>query len=156
MTDQPADYGTNELSKRHSLKPELTGRGHAVRMRVSDQIELDRLLLKGHIDRMEHSAGGSFCQDLHRAGMMGMKTVNYSPTTRGAGGDMSQAHADAVCRVGYARDTLNKEAGHRAQELTLNACLSIVRVTALHDITLLKHGLSVLLSIYQPKHKDRA
>jgi len=127
----------------HRIKPELTGRGHAVRLRVQDSSELDRLFLHGRIDEFQHSAGEQFARDLHRAKMLGMATTNFARTC--GGGSMTDAQADALGRVSDAIRYVDHEVGVAVREVTLNACLSLCETDRIEE---LRAGLTALLECY--------
>ena len=131
----------------HRIKPELTGRGHAVRLRVQDGSELDRLFLRGIIDEFQHSAGEQFSRDLHRAKMLGMATTNFA-RNGGGGGSITDAQADALGRVGDAIRYIEHEVGPSVRMVTLNACLSLC-VTA--QVEELRAGLTALLDCYDAR-----
>jgi hypothetical protein len=145
------DYGTHEIHKRKTVQPELTGRGHAVRMRVQDGTELDRLRLKGLITSLQHSAGQSLERDLHRAKLLGMATVNFSSNGGGGGGHITDAHADAFGRVNDAIRHMDYVAGVAVRTLTVDVCLSLVTLRTADALTDARVGLSALLSFYEPK-----
>lgn len=78
MTDRLlSDLGTPERAKRNRLKAELTGKGYAVRMRVVDGSELDKLLYSGKLSDLEHSACTAFACDCHAARLLGVKTARF-------------------------------------------------------------------------------
>jgi hypothetical protein len=95
-----ADYGSDDLARHHVVKPELTGRGHAVRTRVKDGCELDRLAMKGWINPYQHSAGASLSRDLHGARLLGVKTTSFGQSI--SGGTPGEAQNTALDRVGDA------------------------------------------------------
>lgn len=144
------DYGTPEIHRRQIVKPELTGLGHAVRMRVQDANELDRLALKGLITSIQHSAGDSLSRDLHKAKLLGMATINFSGEGRGGGGHLTDAHADAFARVGDAIRYVDWAAGVAVRSLTVNVCLSLSRIEA-SQVQEIQAGLEALVQFYEPK-----
>lgn len=131
----------------HRIKPELTGRGHAVRLRVQDGSELDRLFLRGRIDEFQHSAGEQFSRDLHRAKLLGMATTNFARAT-GGGGSLTDAQADALGRVGDAIRWLDHEVGASVRSVTLDACLSLRETDRIEE---LRAGLTALLDCYDAR-----
>lgn len=147
---EPADYGTREIAKRQAVQPELTGRGHAVRMRVLDGNELDRLRLKKLITELQHSAGRTFERDLHGAKLLGMATVNFSGGG-GGGGHITDAHADAFGRVGDAIRYVDDAVGVAVRMVVMNICLSLVSARTTETIMDAQTGLTALLNFYEPR-----
>lgn len=149
MTSQdrtgPSDYGTNERHKRGVVEPELTGRGHAVRMRAKDSCELDRLLMTGRITGDEWSAGEAFARRLHAAKMMGMATANLQRV--GGGGHISDRQANALIEVTDTHAWLDHMAGERVRKLVTHVCLSETRLDAQGEVDLLRVGLRCLLDM---------
>ena len=78
---EPTDCGTDELARRFAVRPELAGVGHSVRVRVTDEEEIDRLLLGGMLSLKEHEIAVDWLRDLWRARMTGMGAVNLETTT---------------------------------------------------------------------------
>lgn len=149
MTDR-ADYGTAEVARHHIVRPELTGRGHAIRSRVKDGCELDRLALKGLINPFQHSAGSSFSRDLHGARMLGLKTTSFGQAV--SGGTPGEAQTTAMDRVGDAIRRLDHVAGPAVRALTVDACLSLVELANAEDLAAVRQGLDALLSHYDRRH----
>lgn len=151
--EQPAKVGEAKkcpacgAKLRPTLNLELTGRGHAVRLRVQDGSELDRLFLKGIIDEFQHSAGEQFSRDLHRAKMLGMATTNFARNGSG-GGSITDAQADALGRVGDAIRYIEHEVGPSVRMVTLNACLSLCVTVQVEE---LRAGLAALLDCYDAR-----
>lgn len=141
-----ADYGSDNLARHHVVKPELTGRGHAVRTRVKDGCELDRLAMKGWINPYQHSAGASLSRDLHGARLLGVKTTSFGQSI--SGGTPGDAQATAMDRVGDAIRKLDWTVGEPIRLLTVNACLSLVELSALDDLLAVRQGLDALVHHY--------
>lgn len=151
-TQARTDYGTDQIHKHQVVRPELTGRGHAIRMRVKDGTELDRLHMKGLINPFQHSAGQSFSRDLHRARLLGQATVNF--TGNGGGGQsITDAQADALGRVSDVLRRLDRVVGVGVRALTVNLCLSRVQLSEHQALRCARQGLDVLLSHYERRHQ---
>ena len=146
----PADYGHNDRKLHGVVKPELTGRGHAVRMRVKDGNELDRLAMKGLINPYQHSAGTSLSRDLHGARLLGVKTTSFGQSI--SGGTPGEAHATAMDRVGDAIRHLDHSVGVAARAVTVNVCLSLIALSDPEALAAARQGLDALVSHYDRRH----
>lgn len=144
----PADYGTDQRHQHGEVKPELTGRGHAVRMRARDSCELDRLLYSSRITPDEWSAGDSFARKLHAAKMMGVPVMNFNRV--GGGGHISDRHADALLDVTDSIMWIDASVGERARHMVVGVCLSEVRVEDA-GLDLLRQGLRSLVDMADAK-----
>lgn len=161
MTDQQkkrqpayADYGTKERARHGEVKPELTGRGYAIRMRAQDSCELDRLLNAGKITPDQWSAGDAFARQLHAAKMMG---VSVSKLVRVGGGDhISQRQANALLQVSDTQRWLDVACGEQGRRLTVGVCLDEMRAGSQEDVTLLRRGLSALLDMSDDRRQRLA
>lgn len=147
QTKEPkyADYGTDERSHHGEVKPELTGRGYAIRMRAVDNCELDRLLYASEITPDEWSAGDSLAKTLHAAKMMGMAISK--PERLGGGGHVSQRQALALLKVTDATRWLDLSCGEEIRKLVIGVCLSEVRVETKDGVSRLRLGLSALVNL---------
>ena len=105
------DYGTPELAKRQVVTPELTGKGHQVRMRVRDGSAIDRLLYAGDISDSEYSVLSSFAKDCHAAGMSVVSSMNMESGTRISTSTKSDHTLTAMRKVGQALRHVEKEVG---------------------------------------------
>lgn len=146
---QPSDYGTADIARHQIVRPELTGHGHAVRSRVKDGCELDRLALKGVINALQHSAGSSFARDLHGARLLGMKTTHFGQT--GGGTTQTGTEATALDRVGDAIRQLDHTVGSATRRVTVDVCLSLGQVIGAEAVQTLRAGLDELLLHYDRK-----
>lgn len=144
-----SDYGTDEIARHHVVRPELTGRGHAIRSRVKDGCELDRLAMRGLISPDQHSAGASFARDLHGARLLGVKTTTFGQVTgSSAPGD---TQATAMDRVGDAIRLLDRIVGQTTRALTVDVCLSRCELRG-EAVLAAKQGLDALLHHYDRRH----
>ncbi len=145
---ETADYGSNDRHRHGVVKPELTGRGLAVRMRARDGCELDRLAMKGHLNAFQHSAGSQLARDLHGAKLLGLVTVNFDSSGGGAQGAITDRQADAMMRVGSAIDALDGFVGVAIRRMVVDVCLSALRVEGGGGLARLRQGLDALLTHY--------
>jgi hypothetical protein len=143
-----ADYGTNERHQHGVVKPELTGKGHAVRMRVRDSCELDRLFHASVITPDEWSAGDGFARRLHAARMMGVPVMNFNRV--GGGGFISDRQANALIDVTDTITWIDGSVGERARRMVVGVCLSEVRVEE-DALDLLRRGLRSLCDMSDAK-----
>jgi hypothetical protein len=147
-----SDYGTSDARHHNTIEPELTGHGHAVRMRVRDGTELDRLHRAGLIDADQHAAGCALARDLHGARMLGLKTTAYDRQGGAGAGGLSDGQATALERVGDAVRYMDGAAGAEARTLTVNVCLGTVRLDQPAAILAARCGLDALLAFGDRRH----
>jgi hypothetical protein len=147
-----ADYGTKDARRHNAIEPELTGRGHAVRMRNRDGTELDRLHRAGLLDPQQHSAGISFARDLYGARMLGLKTTSYDWQGGAGAPGLSDNQATALERVGDAVRCIDRTAGAGARRWTVDLCLGTVRLDQPAAILAARDGLDALLAHYDRRH----
>lgn len=140
------DTGTPELARRRTLRLELTGRGHAVRARVTDTCELDRLRALERITSEQHSAGDTLARNLHRAGMLGMATSRFLRAARGS--DISHSTSDSLAMVGDAIAWIDHIAGPAARSALLDVLLLDART---RDLALVRSALDALLDRQAPR-----
>jgi len=96
MTKKISDYGTPEIRNKHNLRPELTGKGHAFRLRVTDVDEIDRLLLRKVIDLDQHETLQRLQKIIFDAGLHGVRAASLEPKiTGGNASDVSDRGAEA-------------------------------------------------------------
>lgn len=143
--DAPTDVGTAEIHKRRKVSLELTGRGHAVRARVSDTSELDRLYSLNLISQDQHSAGETLARHLLRARMLGISVSRLSRTS--AAPDISTSQADALAAVGDAIHWLDHDAGTAARQAVISLLMDDARPTTAEALRLVRHGLDSLLAL---------
>lgn len=149
MPSKPtADYGTDERHQHGVVKPELTGKGHAVRMRVRDNCELDRLLYASRITPDEWSAGDSFARKLHAAKMLGVPVMNFNRV--GGGGGISDRQANALIEVTDTITWIDGSVGELARRMVVGVCLSEVRVED-DGLDTLRQGLRSLVDLADAK-----
>ncbi len=144
----PTDLGTPDLARRRTLRLELTGRGHAVRARVTDTCELDRLRSLERITSDQHSAGDTLTRQLHRAGMLGMATSRFTRASRGS--DISNSTSDSLALVGDAIAWMDHIAGPSARSALLDVLLLDART---HDLEMIRSALDALLDRQAPRER---
>lgn len=139
------DTGTPEIARRRSIRLELTGRGHAVRARVTDSSELDRLYALALITQDQHSAGETLARHLHRARMLGVSVSRLSRTS--ASPDISTSQSDALAAVGDAIDWITHHAGEAARQAVTSLLIDDARPTTADALHLVRLGLDSLLAL---------
>lgn len=70
------DHGTKEIARQFTVVPKLTRGSYGLNLRVMDETEIDRLLLKGTITANNHSTLEGLLRRLHRMGFVGIKSPN--------------------------------------------------------------------------------
>ncbi len=119
-----SDYGTPELSKRKKTRPDLTGKGYAFRVRVMDEDEIDRLLLVNLITMDMHNTLERFQNDLHRAGLMGLKASSPEPRiTDGQAQEIGYYAAERRMRVNKAIKYLDTRVGIPMRRMLIAMCM---------------------------------
>ncbi len=73
---EPRDYGTPELARQFTVVPKLSG-PTITTMKVVDDCEIDRLLLRDEITANEHGTLEGFMRRLHKMGFVGIRSPNY-------------------------------------------------------------------------------
>lgn len=74
---EPVDFGTPELGRRLSVVPRLTRGAFGYNGMVTDETEIDRLLLQNLITAAEHSTLEALLRRLHKASFVGLKSPGY-------------------------------------------------------------------------------
>jgi hypothetical protein len=97
---EPVDTGTPQLHRHRAVRLELTGRGHAVRARVTDGSALDWLRTRDMIDAEQHAAGERLARQMHAARMLGCPTARLVRESRSSG--VTTSAAEAFAAVGLA------------------------------------------------------
>jgi hypothetical protein len=149
-----SDLGTPERAKRSKLKPELTGKGYAVRMRVTDGCEIDRLLMAGRITDLEHSTCGALLRDMHDAKLLGCKTAKFEVFI----GDKRQAadmQATALQKVIGAMRSIERAHGIPARMMML-AVLLEDRAVRQGSEDMLRNAIAAVEGFYDEWRGSRA
>lgn len=148
------DTGTPEIARRHTVRLELTGRGHAVRARVTDSSEIDRLYALSLITQDQHSAGETLARHLHRAHMLGLSVSRLSRTT--AAPDISASQSDALAAVGDAIAWLDHHAGQAARQAVVSLLIDDARPVGAPALRLVRTGLDTLLALRPERSRAQA
>lgn len=139
----PSDYGTAELAKRHRTRVEFTGKGYAVRVRVLDGCEIDRLLHTGRLTQIEHNLAEKFMGLAHRGGLIALKATQLG-LPGGGNKDpqpISQHKAMAQRRMNRIINWLDRKVGREARSLLWNVVVEDYRVESLGSLALLQDAL---------------
>lgn len=75
------DHGTKEIARQFTVVPKLTRGQYGFNMKIVDETEIDRLLLKGTITAAQHSALEGLMRRLQKAGFVGVRSPDYNTTT---------------------------------------------------------------------------
>ena len=116
------DTGPPERRQHHKVVIERTA-NHRARLRIVDQTELDRLLLKRQISLDQHTAGEHLYRDVQDCGYMPACKWTLDSNIRGGVQTVSQRRADALVKVGLARAWLLANAGRRTTEYLFGVVL---------------------------------
>ena len=146
-----SDLGTPELSLRHAVRVETAGLHiGAVRLRVLDGCELDRLLSSKLIEPDQHSAGLKLGWDIGRAG--GKKSC-FSTLDGGLsrGGTAGGKVMFAVSRIVGAMHQVQKRTDRKTARLVFYVASDETEITSPAGLSCLKTGLAVLSSFYSAR-----
>lgn len=119
------DTGPPELANHFTIKATLISQtsGNASHMRVQDQTEIDRLLLNDWITPAQYSAAESMAQDIHIAGLSGVKAMNYGRVIgRGVEANMTNREALRRLKIQRAIKHLDKFVGKAVRFLVMGVC----------------------------------
>lgn len=122
------DTGPSERRQHNTIAVERTA-GHKARLRVLDQTELDRLLLKRLISMDQHTAGDHLYRDVQACGYFPACKWAMDSNIRGASQTISQNRADALVKIGLARAWLMAKAGRRTTEYLFGVVLGERKVS---------------------------
>jgi len=144
---ETSDLGTPELSLHHAVKVEPVGpQLGAVRLRVLDGCELDRLLSSELIMPDQHSAGLKLGWDIDRAG--GKKSCfNNFEGGLSRGGTAGGRVMFAVSRIAKAIHQVQSRTDRRTARLVFTVVSDEAKVTSRAELLHLISGLKIL-SIY--------
>jgi hypothetical protein len=148
----PTDLGSARLAHQRKLRLELTGRGHAVRARVVDGCELDRLRALERITSDQHSAGDTLARALHRAGMLGTATSTLIRVARTSASGRD-SHTDALAQVSSAITYLDWHVGTDARAALLAVLLEDARPRTRAALDLVRAALDALLLGHGPRNR---
>lgn len=102
---EPIDTGAERLHHHHLVVPKLTRGIHGFNAKVLDETEIDRLLLADIINVNEHSTLERLLKRLHRVGMVGIKSPDYSAPISADASAVADRRAAALMGVtGLLRD----------------------------------------------------
>lgn len=116
------DQGPKERRQHHRVALELDGNNRA-RLRVLDQLELDRLLLERKIDLDQHTAGEHLYRDITMAGYFPACKWSMDSNIRGSVQSISHSRATALLKIGLGRSWLLAKTGRRHTEYLFGVVL---------------------------------
>lgn len=122
-----ADQGPPERRQHNTVVAELDV-NNRVRLRVMDQLEIDRLLHKRLITVEEHLTAEHFHRDLVNAGFIRSSNWALDGNVRGDSQSISTKRSDAMVKVGMARRWLHKEIGRIDTDWLVCVCTDAIRV----------------------------
>lgn len=125
------DQGPKERRQHNKVAVELDANNRP-RLRVLDQMELDRLLLERKIDLDQHTAGEHLFRDITAAGYFPACKWALDSNVRGSAQTISQSRANALLKLGLGRAWLIAKAGRRATEYLFGVTLGERRVDEGH------------------------
>jgi hypothetical protein len=122
-----ADQGPPERRQHNTVAAELDV-NNRVRLRVLDQLEIDRLLHKRLITLDEHISAEHFHKDLVGAGFIRSSNWALDGNVRGDTQSISTQRSDAMVKVGMATRWLHREIGRRDTDWLICICTDAIRV----------------------------
>mgnify|MGYP003346239610 CR=1 FL=1 len=150
MKKDAIDTGTPEgMQHKTIVAVPAPGRPGKIHLRVVDQIELDRLLLRGVITQEEWSTGDQIYRLLYKAGMLGASksTLNVS----GRSGDpqfLSEKISDAMRIVADIIKHLDKTCGRDARTFFINMIILDSPVKTDQQVKCVKKALSEVVKVF--------
>lgn len=127
--NSPADYGTPEISKRFEVRPDLIGKGYSFRLKVTNGCAIDILLLKRFISLDTHNVLERFANDIHRAGLMGIKASSPEPRiTDGSAQEIGYKAAERRAKVNKALQHVKETVGGNYHSFLVDLCMDSVSV----------------------------
>lgn len=116
------DQGPKERRQHNRVALELDA-NHRARLRVLDQLELDRLLLERKIDIDQHTAGEHLYRDITMAGYFPACKWAMDSNIRGSVQSVSHGRAQALVKIGLGRAWLLAKTGRRHTEYLFGVVL---------------------------------
>lgn len=116
------DQGPPERSNHFKVAVER-GANFRARLRILDQIEIDRLLLEKKISLDQHTSGEHLFRDVNACGYFPACKWALDSNIRGASQTISQHRANALVKIGLATAWLNGKAGRRTTRLLFSVIL---------------------------------
>lgn len=124
----PYDQGPRERRQHNRVAVERDANNRA-RLRVLDQLELDRLLLEHKIDLDQHTAGEHLYRDITMAGYFPACKWAMDSNIRGSIQSVSHSRAQALVKIGLGRAWLLAKAGRRHTEYLFGVVLGERKVS---------------------------
>lgn len=138
---ETVDTGTPELQQHHKVRPiPVRGDGFEVHLKVTDQREIDRLLMRDVIDLPQHSALEDFSDMLRKCHMMGPAIGRYDVryTQRRSPDSVTSNITANLVRVGEITEKIDAEAGLRARTFLIDTLVYDIRVSKQNQPMFLK------------------
>lgn len=123
----PLDLGPPERSTHHRVVVERDVHNRP-RLRIIDQLDIDRLLLDRKISLDQHSAAEHLFGLLQYSGFLPACKWVLDSNIRGEVQAISERRSDALLKLGLAKSWLIAKAGRAAMELTIQSLLGERRV----------------------------
>lgn len=121
---KPRDIGTPELSRRRKVLPRTqAGAGYNYDLYVVDGSEIDRLLLAGKIDTVQHSTLNSFTIKLHRANMLGPKAPALEKRSSSDPAWVAGKAAEEMATITRIIRSLDREIGDGPRRAIVDLCM---------------------------------
>jgi hypothetical protein len=95
---EATDYGPPELAQRFHIVPKLTA-SNGFQGKVTDDTEIDALLLHDSISALEHSLLVALLQRLHKAMFVGLKSPDFNGVAYSDPSRLADRKANAVMSV---------------------------------------------------------
>ena len=121
---QPITVDTGPAERRqHNQVVVEQGADMRARLRIVDQLEIDRLLLIRKISLDQHTAGEHLYRDIHAVGYMPACKWALDSSIRGDTQSISDHRSDALVKIGLGRAWLLAKAGRRTTEFLFGVML---------------------------------
>lgn len=140
VSTEPMDCGPIERQQHNRVTVERDINNRP-RLRVTDQLEIDRLLLERLIDLDQHTAGEHLLRDITAAGYFPACKWAMDSNIRGDTQSVSQHRADALVKIGLGRAWLDAKAGKSTTKFLFGVILGERKVQD-PQIPYVQNGLS--------------
>ena len=145
----PIDTGTDQLSKRHQLKPEAVDHSSGgVRLRIIDTDTVTKLYHSRVVSEIQYSLGQSFIKDYWRAGLSGKPAQNLEGNSSGGYHNYIPYGVSAMQRFRRAADYIVNKHGPGSLVFLIGCLTTVINIRAA-DVDTIRGLLDSLENFYQ-------
>ena len=135
----------------------FTGRGYAVRIKVLDGCEIDRLLYLGHLTNVEHSVAENFHRLIHAAGLISVRATSYDSAGKSSRDPqpITNKQSRARARVNAIASKIIPTHGANVWATLLHAVQDDAKICDGVRLAALRHGIRALAACQDEPPKQR-